>query len=303
MGLEAPPARAILSVQQDQMFAATQRSNGAAMPPQSSIDFLAPLFVPGNRPDRFAKAAASGADGVIVDLEDAVAPGDKDAVRATVATSALPANTVVRINAQGTRWHDDDVLAVKNLGIGSVMLPKAESVEHIRKLRAALGNLPVIALIESAEGLAAVRDIARVVDRLAFGYIDFSADLGCSMDKHALLQARTDIVLASRLARLPSALEGVTPSFDDAKEVEDDARYAASLGFGGKLCIHPKQIAPVLAGFRPAQTDIDWAMKIANSGDGAASVDGMMVDAPVRLRAARILSAAKACDAAAARQA
>lgn len=268
------------------------------MPSQSTIDFLAPLFVPGNRPERFAKAASSGADGVIVDLEDAVAPGEKDLARTTVAASALPANAVIRINAQGTRWHDDDVLAVKGLGIGSVMLPKAESAEQVQKLRGMLGTLPVIALIESAEGLANVRDIARSVDRLAFGYIDFSADIGCSMDKHALLQARTEIVLASRLAKLLMPLEGVTPSFDNASLVEDDARYSASLGFGGKLCIHPKQIAPVLAGFRPAQKDIDWARKIASSGDGAVSVDGMMVDAPVRMRAARILSAAAASDAA-----
>ncbi len=282
----------------NQLFAATRLSNGAAMSSQTTIDFLAPLFVPGNRPDRFAKAAASGADGVILDLEDAVAPNDKDLARTTIATSDLPVNAVVRINAQGTRWHDDDVLAVKHLGIGSVMLPKAESAEQVRKLRGALGALPVIALIESAEGLANVRDIACCVDRLAFGYIDFSADLGCSMDRHALLQARSEIVLASRLAKLLMPLEGVTPSFDDAALVEDDARYSSSLGFGGKLCIHPKQIAPVLSGFRPAQKDIDWARKIAASGDGAVSVDGMMVDAPVRLRAAHILAAAAACDAA-----
>ena len=272
------------------------------MTTQSAIDFLAPLFVPGNRPDRFAKAAASGADGVILDLEDAVAPNDKDGARTTVATSTLPANAVVRINAHGTRWHDDDVRAVKNLGIGSVMLPKAESPEQVKKLRGTLGALPVIALIESAEGLAHVRDIARLVDRLAFGYIDFSADLGCSMERHALLQARAEIVLASRLANIAMPLEGVTPSFDDTKLVEDDARYAASFGFGGKLCIHPKQIAPVLSGFRPPQSEIDWAKTIANSGDGAASVNGMMVDAPVRLRASRILAAAQKCDAAGAKR-
>ncbi len=268
------------------------------MSPRSRIDFLAPLFVPGNRPDRFAKAAASGADGVIVDLEDAVAASDKDAARATIAASPLPANAAVRINAHGTHWHEDDVLAVRKLAIGSVMLPKAESSAQIRKLKTALGELPIIALIESAAGLANVREIATAADRLAFGYIDYSADLGCSMEKHALLQARLEIVLASRLGNLVAALEGVTPSFDDAKEIEDDARYAASLGFGGKLCIHSKQIAPVLAGMRPAQSQIDWALRIANSGDGAAAVDGMMVDAPVRLRAARILAAAKACDAA-----
>lgn len=267
---------------------------------RATIDFLAPLFVPGNRPDRFAKAAASGADGIIVDLEDAVSPGDKDSARATIAASQLPANSVVRINAKGTRWHDDDVAAVKKMAIGSVMLPKAESGEQLRNLKTILGDLPIIALIESAEGLASVKEIARHADRLAFGYIDFSADIGCSMEKHALLVARADIVLASRLARLPMPLEGVTPSFDDPQEVEDDARYAASLGFGGKLCIHPKQIAPILRGMRPAQSEIDWATRIAQSGDGAVSVDGAMVDAPVRLRAARILAAAKACDSAAA---
>lgn len=272
------------------------------MTTQPAVDFLAPLFVPGNRADRFAKAAASGADGVILDLEDAVAPNDKDGARTTIASSTLPANAVVRINAQDTRWHDDDVGVVKNLRIGSVMLPKAESPEQVKKLRGALGSLPVIALIESAEGLTHVRDIARLVDRLAFGYIDFSADLGCSMERHALLHARAEIVLASRLASIAMPLEGVTPSFDDTALVEDDARYAASFGFGGKLCIHPKQIAPVLSGFRPAQSEIDWARKIANSGDGAASVDGMMVDAPVRLRAARILVAAEKCDAAGARK-
>lgn len=265
-----------------------------------AIDFLAPLFVPGNRPDRFAKATASGADGVIVDLEDAVSPSDKDGARATIAASSLPINAVVRINAKGTRWHDDDVSAVKKMAIGSVMLPKAESGEQLKKLKAILGDLPIIALIESAEGLASVKEIATHADRLAFGYIDFSADIGCSMEKHALLVARTDIVLASRLARLPMPLEGVTPSFDNPWEIEDDARYAASLGFGGKLCIHPKQIAPVLRGMRPAQSEIEWAMRIAQSGDGAVSVDGAMVDAPVRLRAARILAAAEACDSAAA---
>ena len=265
---------------------------------RNAINFLAPLFVPATRPERFAKAAASGADGVIIDLEDAVAAPDKDDARKTLATSDIPAGAVVRINAKGTNWHDDDIAIVKSLRIGSVMLPKAESGEQVRALKALLAPLPVIALIESAEGLHAVKEIAQHADRLAFGYIDFSADIGCSMDKHALLNARSEIVLASRLSRLPMPLEGVTPSFDDPKIVEDDARYAAAMGFGGKLCIHPKQIAPVLRGMRPTQSDIDWAKRIAQSGDGAVSIDGQMVDAPARLRAARILAAAKACDAA-----
>lgn len=268
------------------------------MPASSAINFLTPLFVPATRPDRYFKAATSGADGVIVDLEDAVAVDEKDAARATLASSPLPLNAIVRINAYGTRWHTADVQAMKDLAIVGIMLPKVEAPEQIHSVRAVLGDMPIIALIKSALGVANVREIARHANRLAFGYIDFSADLGCSMDRDALLMARAEIVLASRLGQLPLALEGVTPSFDDAALVEDDARYAASMGFGGKLCIHPKQIPPSLAGFRPSQKDIEWATKVSHSGDGAVSVDGMMVDAPVRLRAQRILAAAKASGAA-----
>lgn len=264
----------------------------------SRIGFIAPLFVPATRPDRYLKAAASGADGVIIDLEDAVAANEKDAARATLAGAPLPPNSIVRVNAFGSRWHEADVVAMKGLAIAGIMLPKAETAGHLESVRAVLGNLPVIALIESAQGVAGVREVAGHSDRLAFGYIDFSADLGCSMERDALVMARAEIVLASRLAQLPAPLEGVTPSFDDPGLVEDDARYAAAIGFGGKLCIHPRQIAPTLAGFRPSQKDIDWATKISNSGDGVVSVDGMMVDAPVRLRAQRILAAARACDAA-----
>ena len=266
-------------------------------PALARLTFLAPLFVPANRPERYHKAANSGADGVLIDLEDAVAPGDKDAARKTLRGASIPVNSVIRINAAATRWHADDVAAVKALAVG-VMLPKAESAEQLKTLRASVGDRPIIALIESAQGLAAVREIAQHADRLAFGYIDFSADRGCSMDRDALLMARAEIVLASRLAQIAAPLEGVTPSFDNEALVEDDARYAAAMGFSGKLCIHPKQIGPTLKGFRPSDADITWANKIANSGDGAVSVDGMMVDAPVRLRAQRILAAAKACDAA-----
>ena len=262
------------------------------------ISFLAPLFVPATRPDRYFKAASSGADGIIIDLEDAVAVNEKEAARETLRTASLPPNSIVRVNAFGTRWHEADVVAMKTLDIAGIMLPKAETAGHLESVRAVLGNRPVISLIESAHGVAGVREVAAHSDRLAFGYIDFSADLGCSMDRDALLMARSEIVLASRLSQLPAPLEGVKPSFDDPALVQDDARYAAAMGFGGKLCIHPKQIAPTLAGFRPSQKDIEWATRIANSGDGAVSVDGMMVDAPVRLRAQRILAAAKACDAA-----
>jgi len=259
----------------------------------SPIGFLAPLFVPANRPERYHKAAHSGADGVIIDLEDAIAVEDKDAARDALLAASIPVGSIVRINAFGTRWYDADLQAVKKLATG-IMLSKAESAAHMQSVRAVTGDQPLIALVETSRGLDAVREIAHHADRLAFGYIDFSADLGCSMERDALIFARTQIVLASRLANLIPALEGVTPSFEDTALVEDDARYAASMGFGGKLCIHPNQIAPTFAGFRPPQSDIDWAKGILETGDGAVSFHGQMVDAPVRLRAQRILNAAKA---------
>ena len=155
---------------------------------------------------------------------------------------------------------------------------------------AALGG-GAIALIESARGLAAARDIARACGRLAFGSVDFAADLGCAHTREALLLARLELVLASRLAGLPAPLDGVTTAIHDDALVESDARHAAELGFGGKLLIHPKQVAAALRGFAPGEAEIAWARRVlAAGGDGAVAVDGMMIDAPVRLRAERILS-------------
>jgi len=207
-----------------------------------------PLFVPADRPDRFAKAAAAGADAVILDLEDAVAPGGKDAAREALASAAdvlaqLRCPLLVRINAAGTPLHDDDLRAVACLPIAGVMLPKAEDAAVIKTVAQASGR-PVVALVESARGLAAARDLARAADRIAFGSIDFATDLGCAHVRDALLAGRSELVIASRLAGRPPPLDGVTTMYKDPAPVEDDARYAGSLGFGGKLLIHPAQIAP-----------------------------------------------------------
>jgi citrate lyase subunit beta/citryl-CoA lyase len=152
-------------------------------------------------------------------------------------------------------------------------------------------------LVETARGLAACRDIACAagVTRLAFGSIDYAADLGMAHVRDALLIARAEIVLASRLAGLPAPIDGVTTAIDDDETIADDARYAAALGFGGKLCIHPRQIPPVRRGFAPSDAELAWARRIIVAPEGGAvSVDGTMVDAPVRLRARQILVRAKA---------
>ncbi|HQT61793.1 MULTISPECIES: CoA ester lyase [unclassified Acidiphilium] len=262
----------------------------------SGFAAIAPLFVPADRPERYAKAAASGADAVIVDLEDAVAPARKAMARAALAEgfATLPAGVAafVRVNAAGTAWHEDDLAAIVALPVAGIVLAKAETPAQAE--RAAMGR-GVIALIESARGMAMAREIAAspAVRRLAFGSIDYCADLGATHLREVLLPARAELVLASRLAGLAAPLDGVTPALDDAALIEDDARHAMSLGFGGKLCIHPKQIGPARAGFAPAAAEIDWARQILAAGDeGAVAVGGTMVDAPVRLRARQILARA-----------
>ena len=254
----------------------------------AGLSFVAPLFVPGDRPERFAKAAASGADAVILDLEDAVAVAAKDAARDALTTDFTDLPVIVRINAAGTPWHRADVAAVERLPVAAVMLPKSERVEDIAPLAA---GRPVIALIETVAGLAQARALAGSghVARLAFGSVDYAADLGCDHVPEALAAARAELVFASRLAGLPAPLDGVTTALDDSGTVEADTRRARALGFGGKLAIHPRQIAAILDGFRPQPGEVDWAQRVLASGDGAVMVDNAMVDEPVRIRARAIL--------------
>jgi citrate lyase subunit beta/citryl-CoA lyase len=259
---------------------------------------VTPLFVPGDKPERYAKAANSGADAIIIDLEDAVSPDNKIAARyALVRPGALPSGIriYVRVNAAGTPWHAEDIAALADLPVSAILLPKAESPHDIEQASNAAGCKPVIALLESALGLAMARQIAACacVPRLAFGSIDYCADLGMAHLRDALLTARCEIVLASRLAALAPPLDGVTPSLDDAALLEDDARYASNLGFGGKLCIHPRQIDPVRGGFAPTAEELAWAKTITDACEqGAVQVNGAMVDAPVRARARHILQRA-----------
>ncbi|MCD2172210.1 HpcH/HpaI aldolase/citrate lyase family protein [Rhizobium sp. C4] len=259
------------------------------------LDFTTALFVPADRPERFAKAAAAGADAVIIDLEDAVAPSSKASARETLSPGQLNVPLILRINGAGTQWHAQDIAVAAQLDLVAIMLPKAEMDGTLEALQQGPArHLPVIALIETARGLDEARAIAASpgIARLAFGSIDFCADLGCAHQRNALLLARSSLVLASRLAGLPAPIDGVTTAIDDDGLVADDARYGRALGFGGKLCIHPRQIGPVKAGYHPDEAEIAWAEKVLNSGDAAVAVDGAMVDEPVRIRARRILALA-----------
>ena len=266
------------------------------------------LFVPGNRPERFPKAFASGADAVIVDLEDAVAPGQKEAARLALAAwcaggKAYPAQLVVRINDDASAWFDADLALLRALGPVTVMLPKAESGRQLEGVAASLApGTGVIALIESAKGLLGVDAIAgnAAVSRLAFGTLDYALDLGLSDDPRGLLYPASRIALASRAAGLNSPIAGVTPAIGDEAALRSDFDLARSCGFGAKMCIHPNQVATVHALLAPSQEQLDWARRVlaaAQSGSGAVQVDGKMVDRPVLLRASAILKQTSASQA------
>lgn len=257
------------------------------------------LFVPATRSERVAKAFAAGADGVILDLEDAIAPTDKDAARAALASVLDPARpVVVRINGTGSEWYQQDLAACLHAGIAAVMLPKAETAEDARALHEAC-NLPVIALIETARGLWNALEIAQAngVRQLAFGALDFRLDLGLPDAGYDQLRTHRDrLVLASRIAGIAPPLDSPTPTFDDPGAVRADAALARQQGFGGKLCIHPSQVSIVNEAFSPSFAEIEWAQKIVAaahaSGGAAVAVDGKMVDRPVIDLAARILAQA-----------
>lgn len=255
------------------------------------------LFVPGDRPERFAKAAGSGADLVILDLEDAVPEDRKTAARDEVVRwlGGGSGRGAVRINAVGTSCHEDDVGALAGLsGLQAVVVPKANDPEALTQISRACGA-PVIALVETAGGVLRAAELATAegVCRLAFGHLDFAADIDAEPSGATMDQARAMLVLASRAADLPGPIDGVTTNLDDAAVAEADARRARRLGFAGKLCIHPRQVAAIRQGFRPTAEAVGWARQVieaTESDGGAVRVDGQLVDAPVIARARAILA-------------
>lgn len=279
-------------------------STSTPRPPARSL-----LFVPGHQPARFDKACASGADAVVLDLEDAVPPDRKDEARTQVgAWLAARRNDAatpvigVRINAADTPWHAADVELCARAGIEALMLPKAEDAAVLHAIATALPTAALWPLIETARGIDRLAGIASAmhVQRLVFGSIDFQADLDIEADDEGdgleLLFYRSKIVLASRLAGLQAPVDGVSTAIDQSPRLEAEARRARALGFGAKLCIHPKQVASVNQGFSPVPERIAWAQRVlaadAASGGAPVAVDGKMVDRPVVLKAQAVLRAA-----------
>lgn len=251
------------------------------------------LFVPGTRPDRFAKALDSGAHAVIVDLEDAVDPADKPTARKQVLSwlGHHPQHRVlVRVNASGTPWHMEDLVLASSPGVAGVVLPKAERPDEFPRVT----DKTLLPIIETAVGFDHLRAIAShpAVCRILFGTYDFRADLGLGDAPEALLPFSMQLVLASRLASLQAPVDGVAVNLDDGPEALSEVRRSRAQGFGGKLCIHPRQVGCINEGFSPTKKELSWAQRVVDAlrDQASALVDGEFVDRPVLLRARALLA-------------
>ena len=272
------------------------------------------LFAPGNRPEVMAKAIASPAHAVILDLEDAVPEAEKAEARRHVANmlrSHAPASDIfVRINALTTPFAHQDIIDIAACQPAGIMLPKAESASDILTLDWLLSQLEcngghrtsIVPLIETASGLAEVRTIATASDRiacLAFGAGDFTLDLALawSRDESELLPARSEITLASRLAGLEPPVDSAWIAISDSEGMEASALRAREHGFQGKLCIHPRQVTAVNNTYAPSEEEVAKAHRIVEgfeaqgeSNGSAVKIDGTMVDFPVVEAARRTLA-------------
>jgi len=259
------------------------------------------LFVPGNRPERFSKAFATGADRIIVDFEDAVEEGLKRQARHNLQAwlELNPtARLMVRINAfDHPEFCADLDFCNAHSGVVAVLLPKTESREQIEQVTAR--GMHVWPLIESAKGMEAIAEIAQAtnVERLTFGALDLGLDLGLRSNTagatRMLDQVRYKLLLHTSLASLARPVETVYPTIDDLEGLEAFASSALQMGFGGMLCIHPSQVSIADRIFSPTDHEIEWARKVlaaTQQNSGAFRLDGRMVDAPVLSQARRLLS-------------
>lgn len=278
------------------------------------------LFVPGDRPDRIPKAAAAGADGIAVDLEDAVALSRKDAARHAVAEAlaVLPTGgpvVTVRVNAVDTGLAEADVEALEPvLGrVDLVIVPMSSDPDAVRAVGALLGRAEcrvglepgrtgIIPLVETAKGIFAARDVAAADERvhtLAFGPADLSRELGVTPTAggEELFMARCQLVLAAAAAGRPQPIDGPHLDLDDTEGLARSAATARRLGFGGKQVLHPRQVPVVATTFAPSAEELRWARRVDEAfreaeAAGISSIrldDGTFVDYPIAHRARALL--------------
>jgi citrate lyase beta subunit len=260
--------------------------------------FRSLLFVPGTRPDRFNRALASGADAVCIDLEDAVPPGDKatarDAAAGFIAQGRVGGPAVgVRINGSATEWSIPDVEMLRGGKAAFVMLPKAADAAEVTELHEALRQ-PIWPLIETADGLLNCWTVASAhgVTGVLFGAFDYAADVGCAMAWEPLLYARSTLAAACARARV-QLLDSPFGDLIDVAALRHETTRAKALGFTGRACIHPDQVAPINAAYIPTPAEVAQAQRVLTAFDAgdarAAQLDGKLIELPVALAARRVL--------------
>ena len=262
------------------------------------------LFAPGSDERKLRKALEAGADAVVADLEDAVVPAQKAHARELVAhvlSERAPCLRLVRVNAAGSAWLEDDLAALADLGLDAVVLPKAtpEALTALDGL-----GLPVVAIVETAGGLARAQEVAGsgAVAALLLGAVDLGLALGLEprADGLELLVPRSSVVLASALAGLRGPVDQVWLDVRDDEGLGRDCLLARSLGFRGKACIHPAQVPVVNEAFTPSESELQHAQEVvaaydraAAEGKGAVALGGEMIDLPVVERARQVVADAK----------
>ncbi len=255
------------------------------------------LLVPATKPDTFTAAAESEVDAVILDIEDAVAPGAKPAARAAVVSWLEAGNSAwVRVNDATTSFWADDLAALSGLkGLAGIMLAKTESGSQVEATASRLAEgTRILALVESAMGLEATPEIARADStfRLAFGSGDFRRDTGMSDEPLAMAYPRSRLVVSSRAARLPGPIDGPTLTANESILSRDSA-LTVSMGMTGKLCMHAEQAPTVNRELAPSPSDVTWADEVVDAlgADGARVKDGS--DLPRLAKALKIRDAAE----------
>ncbi len=268
------------------------------------------MFTPGDRPGMVRKAPEAGADVIVLDLEDAVAPGRKVEARETVAEVLAdpnfdPASEVcVRVNPE----FDEDLTILERARPDSLMLPKVSDradVEALDERVREFGRpLPVLALIESASGVLSAPGIAEsgAAAALVFGAEDLAADIGATRTDEGteVLYARERVVIAASAADC-EAIDTVYTDIEDREGLIEETRFAARLGYDGKMAIHPAQVRPINEAFTPDPEAVEWAERVLDAREqadredrGVFRVDGEMIDGPLIAQAERIVERASA---------
>jgi citrate lyase subunit beta / citryl-CoA lyase len=273
------------------------------------------LFAPGNHARRVAKALALDADAVILDLEDACPTAEKKATRALVVAACQGSRAslgYIRVNATSTEFGYGDIVAVVTPGVDGIVLPKVESADEIKAVDWVISNLEqerglpagrfdVIPIVETGKGMANVRAIAAGaprIRRIAFGAGDLTLDMNIewSRGETELLPYRSECVLASRAAGIEAPLDTVWVDLADAEGLRASARHVKSLGFQGKMCIHPDQVPEVNAIFSPSAAEVEWSRKVVRAfeaaeaaGSASIQLEGKFIDYPIVYRARRVL--------------